>query len=499
MEERTYLLEMIGITKEFPGVKALDSVTFQLEAGSVHALMGENGAGKTTLMRCLFGLYLEDKGNILINGKQFKFSNPKHALEHGVAMVHQELNQVLKRNVMENLWLGRVPTKAGFVLHKKMYNETLKILNELEIDVSPKAIMSTLSIAKRQMVEIAKAISYNAKILVLDEPTSSLNNAEVSHLFKIINKLRAQGCGIVYISHKIEEILQISDMVSVMRDGKMISTTLAEDLTVNQILKQMVGRELTNVYPPKTNIVGRKILEVKNLSARYLNVKDVSFDLNKGEILGFAGLIGAGRTELMHCLFGTATISKGSIYLNGRKIKNANPREAKKNGFALVTEERRQAGIFGSLSVKENIAIASLKKNLIFKIMLSNKKINTNVKNQIKLLKIKVPSARARILSLSGGNQQKTIISRWLLAEPNIFLLDEPARGVDVGAKYEIHQIMIDLAKQGKSVIMVSSDLPELMGVCDRIVVMSNGQIAGEINPKVDTQEKVMQLAVKYV
>lgn len=499
MEERTYLLEMIGIDKEFPGIKALDSVTFKLEAGTVHALMGENGAGKSTLMKCLFGLYLEDKGNILLSGKQYKFSNPKHAMENGVAMVHQELNQVLKRNVMENMWLGRFPTKFGYIFHKKMYQDTVKIFRDLEINVNPKEKMSNLSVAQRQMIEIAKAVSYNAKILVLDEPTSSLSDKEVAHLFKIINKLKSQGCGIIYISHRMEEILKISDVISVMRDGKLIATTPAEDLTINQIIKQMVGRELTNRYPPKTNTVGRKVLEVKDLSAEFLNVKDVSFSLNKGEILGFAGLVGAGRSELMSCLFGVATVKSGSIHLNGQHITIKNSRQAKKYGLAYITEERRQTGIFGILSVKDNIAISSLDKNKIWKVILNNKKINEAAINQVKLLKIKTPSTKVRISALSGGNQQKAIFSRWMLTEPEIFLLDEPTRGIDVGAKYEIYQLMINMASKGKSLIMVSSEMPELFGVCDRIIVMSNGRVAGEINPKVDNQEKVMQFATKFI
>lgn len=506
--EKDILLEMRGIGKEFPGVKALDNVTFRLRHGSVHALMGENGAGKSTLMKCLFGIYSADRGEVFLDGKKVSFKNPREAMNAGVAMVHQELNQALKRNVMDNIWLGRYPTALGiYTLEGEMYKRTKEIFEDLSIDVDPKKIMSELSVSSRQMVEIAKAVSYNAKVLVLDEPTSSLNDAEVEHLFRIINKLRDQGCGIIYISHKMEEILRISDEVTVMRDGALIATEKAEKLTMEKIIKLMVGRELGNRFPEKTNKVGDTLLKVEGLSARYANLHDVSFELMRGEILGVAGLGGAGRSELLECIFGLLTRSGGNIYLDGKLIKNKDPIEAKKNGFALLTEERRATGIFGILDITENTVISNLSKYMTGKLWLSDKKMKKDTQWSIDAMRIKTPSRNTKIRSLSGGNQQKVIFGRWLLTEPRILLLDEPTRGIDVGAKYEIYQLIIGLASKGCSVIVVSSEMPELLGICDRILVMSGGRSAGEVKvPKQEEnydgkkiQEEIMSLAAKYV
>lgn len=499
MADNKYVLEMIGISKEFPGVKALDNVQLKVKPGTVHALMGENGAGKSTLMKCLFGVYIEDAGEIYIEGKKVKFSNPKQAMDNGVAMVHQELNQVLQRNVMDNIWLGRYPGKAGVVSDKEMYEETKKVLEELEIDVDPKIKMAKLSVSQRQMVEIAKAVSYNAKILVLDEPTSSLTEEEVKHLFRIINKLRARGCGIIYISHKMEEILQISDEVTVMRDGKWVDTKPAKELTTDKIIKLMVGRDLTNRFPPKTNKPGEVILEVKNLTATYQpSIKDVSFKLRKGEILGVAGLVGSKRTELLETIFGIAHHSEGEILLHGKKVENTNSRKAIRNGFALLTEERRATGIFGKLDIKSNSILANIDGYSKFGV-LDDKKMTKDTQWVIDSMKVKTPSQKTLISTLSGGNQQKVIIGRWLLTEPEILLLDEPTRGIDVGAKYEIYQLIIDLANKGKGIIVVSSEMPELLGICDRIMVMSNGRLAGEGLTNDLTQEDIMTMAAKYI
>lgn len=499
MADKKYILEMTDINKSFPGVKALDNVQLKVSPGTVHALMGENGAGKSTLMKCLFGVYIEDSGRILIEGKEIHFSNPKQAMDNGVAMVHQELNQVLQRNIMDNIWLGRYPSNGGIISEKTMYENTKKILDELEINVNPKTKMAKLSVSQRQMVEIAKAVSYNAKILVLDEPTSSLTTEEVEHLFKIINKLRNKGCGIIYISHKMEEILQISDDVTIMRDGKWIDTLSAKDLTTDKIIKLMVGRDLTNRFPPKTNKPSDVILEVNNLTGTYQpSIKDVSFKLRKGEILGVAGLVGSKRTELLETIFGIARHNKGELILHGKKVENKDSREAIKNGFALLTEERRSTGIFGQLDIKENTIIANIdgyKKGLL----LDNKKMEEDTKWVIDSMKVKTPSQKTHIKSLSGGNQQKVIIGRWLLTNPEILLLDEPTRGIDVGAKYEIYQLIIDLANKGKGVIVVSSEMPELIGICDRIIVMSNGRLAGEGKPEELTQEDIMAMAAKYI
>lgn len=500
-EDELVLLRMENIEKVFPGVKALDKVSLTVKRGTVHALMGENGAGKSTLMKCLFGVYNKDGGNIYLEGKEINFKSSKEALENGVAMVHQELNQALKRNVMDNMWLGRFPTVAKGIpitSEKKMYKATKEIFDELEIDVDPKMIMSKMPVSQRQMVEIAKAVSYNSKVIVFDEPTSSLTEEEVEHLFRIINMLRDRGCGIIYISHKMEEILRISDEVTIMRDGKWIATKSADSLTTDEIIKLMVGRELTNRYPPKDNVLGDVLLEVKDLTAEYSQLKDVSFTARKGEIIGVAGLDGSCRTELLENIFGIATRRSGKIMLEGKEIKNRNSRESIKNGFALLTEERRATGIFSILNIRENAVISSLKKYQVGP-FLSKKKMKESTDWCIKAMRIKTPDQETKIRSLSGGNQQKVILGRWLLTDPTVLLLDEPTRGIDVGAKYEIYQLIIDLADKGKTVIMVSSEMPELLGVCDRILVMSGGKLAGEVDAATTTQEEIMALAAKYV
>ena len=503
MAEQNILLRMEGICKTFPGVKALDNAQLTVRKGTVHALMGENGAGKSTLMKCLFGIYSKDAGHIYLDGKEINFKNSREALDNGVAMVHQELNQALKRNVMDNIWLGRYPKmgsgKLPVVSEKKMYDATMKVFDELGVKVNPKTVMSTMPVSQRQMVEIAKAVSFNSKIIVLDEPTSSLTETEVEHLFEIINMLRDRGCGIIYISHKMDEILRISDDVTIMRDGQYITTRAAKDLTMEEIIRLMVGRELTNRFPPKDNVVSdENIMEVQGLTAMYSHLKDVSFSLKKGEILGVAGLDSSGRTELLENIFGYATKKSGKIFKDGKQIGNRTPRESIQNGFALLTEERRATGIFGILNIQENTVISSLKKYLNYGFVLSNKKMAEKTKWSIDAMHIKTPSQKTKIRTLSGGNQQKVILGRWLLTQPDILLLDEPTRGIDVGAKYEIYQLIQDLAKQGKSVIMVSSEMPELLGVCNRILVMSGGRLAGEVNADTTTQEEIMTLAAKY-
>ena len=495
------LLRMEGISKSFPGVKALDNVQLTVRAGTVHALMGENGAGKSTLMKCLFGIYRKDEGHIYLEGKEVNFSNSREALDNGVAMVHQELNQALKRNVMDNIWLGRYPKMKGFPLvsEKQMFADTKRVFDELDIHVDPKTVMSQMPVSQRQMVEIGKAVSFNSKIIVLDEPTSSLTEEEVEHLFRIINMLRDRGCGIIYISHKMDEILRISDEVTIMRDGQYITTRPASELTKGEIIRLMVGREMTNQFPPKLeNPHTEDIMKVEGLTAQYSHLQDVSFTLKKGEILGVAGLDGSGRTELLENLFGAATKQGGTITKDGKVISNKTPHEAIANGFALVTEERRATGIFGILNIQENTVIASLK-NYLQGFLLNSGKMSEATGSMIKAMSIKTPSQKTKIQSLSGGNQQKVIFGRWMLTEPDILLLDEPTRGIDVGAKYEIYQLIQNLAKQGKSVIMVSSEMPELLGVCSRILVMSGGRLAGEVDADNTTQEEIMTLAAKYV
>ena len=498
--EQPALLEMRGITKEFPGVKALDGVSLTVRPGTVHALMGENGAGKSTLMKCLFGIYAKDSGTITLEGKEVNFKSSKEAMENGVAMVHQELNQALTRTVTDNLWLGRYPKVGGIMVSESiMRKRTKEIFDELEVHVDPRAIMSTLPVSQRQMVEIAKAVSYNAKVIVFDEPTSSLTETEVEHLFRIINMLRDKGCGIIYISHKMEEILRISDDVTIMRDGQYVATRPASELTMEEIIRLMVGRELTNRFPPKENVPGEVILEVEHLSGKYTRLKDASFQLRSGEILGIAGLDGSGRTEVLENLFGSMTKGGGTIRFKGREIKNRTPRESIKNGFALLTEERRATGIFGIRSILDNTVISNLKSYLMGGICLSDKKMRQDTEWAIQAMRIKTPSQDTQIRSLSGGNQQKVIIGRWLLTKPEVLLLDEPTRGIDVGAKYEIYELIINLAKEGKGVVMVSSEMPELLGVCDRILVMSGGLLAGEVDAKNTSQEEILTLAAKYV
>jgi len=497
MEE--YLLRINNVSKYFPGVQALDDVSMNIRAGTIHSLMGENGAGKSSLMKCLFGIYNADKGEFILDGKKVRFSNPRQAMENGVSMVHQELNQVHTRNVMENIWLGRFPIGLTGINHKKMYHDTLAIFDELSININPKAIIRSLSVSQRQMVEIAKAVSFDSKIIVFDEPTSSLTEVEVEHLFRIIYGLRDKGCGIVYISHRMNEILKISDEVTVLRDGKLIATSPASELTTDMIITQMVGRELSSVYPPKDNVPGEVVLKVEGLTAQYQNLQDVSFELRRGELLGVAGLVGAGRTEMLENIFGLATVKSGKIIKDGKIIKSKNSRQGKRNGFAMITEERRFSGILGVLNVRENALIASLKKCLAKGLYLSKKKMIKDANWVIDTLKVKTPGQNTRIMSLSGGNQQKVILGRWLLTQPDIYLFDEPTRGIDVGAKYEIYQIMIDLAKQGKAIIMVSSEMPELLGVCDSIMVMSNGYHTGTVNASETTQEEIMALAAERV
>ena len=498
--DQNLLLKMEGITKTFPGVKALDGVSFQLRPGTVHALMGENGAGKSTLMKCLFGIYAKDGGHIWLDGREVNFKSSREALDNGVAMVHQELNQALKRSVMDNIWLGRYPRIGGIAINeKKMYNDTMAIFNELGIDVDPRRIMSTMPVSQRQMVEIAKAVSYNSKVIVFDEPTSSLTEEEVEHLFQIINMLRDRGVGIIYISHKMAEIKRISDDITIMRDGQWVATRPAAELEMNDIIRLMVGRELTNQFPPKTNTPGKVYLEVNGVSGMYNQLKDVSFNARKGEILGLAGLDSSGRTETLEIIFGIRTRKSGTITLDGKACLNRNAGESIKNGFALLTEERRATGIFGVLNIRDNTVISSLHRHKRFLGWLSAKSQKEDTQFYIDAMRTKTPSQETKIRSLSGGNQQKVIIGRWLLTDPDVLLLDEPTRGIDVGAKYEIYQLILDLANKGKTVIMVSSEMPELLGVCDRIVVMSGGRVAGEVDARSTTQEEIMTLAAKYV
>ena len=500
-----YKLELKGICKSFPGVKALDNVQLSVRPGTVHALMGENGAGKSTLMKCLFGIYKMDAGEIYLDGEKIDIKDPDDAMSKGIAMVHQELQPVLARSVGENLFLGRFPTKnygpLKVIDHKKMYEDTKMWLDEVGMDFDPKAQLGSLSIGQMQSVEIAKAVSHQAKVVIFDEPTSSLSDKEVDALFRIMNDLRSKGVAMIYISHKMDEIKRIADDITVMRDGGYVGTWPAAEMTTDQIITKMVGRELTNVYPPRENKPGDEVvMEVKNLcSIHAKSFQNVSFQLHKGEILGFGGLVGAQRTELMEGIFGIRGVASGEVYMHGKKVNIKHPIDAMNAGIGLITEDRRGNGIFGCLSIKDNVGVSVYNKYLKAGFVLDHKKINTVVDDSIKKLRIKTPSMKEHIANLSGGNQQKVIVSRWLANDPDVLIMDEPTRGIDVGAKHEIYEIMNDLAKQGKAIIMISSEMAELLGMSDRVCVMCNGRLTGEITEKEEmSQANVMQFATQF-
>jgi methyl-galactoside transport system ATP-binding protein len=500
-----FLLEMRNISKEFPGVKALDEVSLQVRPGTVHALMGENGAGKSTLMKCLFGLYWPDQGEILLEGRPVRITEPKVALSHGISMIHQELHPIPHRSVMENIWLGRFPLrKVGpipFVDHGAMYKATEALFKGLGMAIDPATKVGSLSVSKVQSVEIAKAVSYNSKVIIMDEPTSSLTENEVEHLFRIIRDLKGRGVSIIYISHKMEEILKISDEVTIMRDGRRVGTWPANELTEDLIIRNMVGRDLTHRFPERQNVPGKVVLTVKGLtSPTAKSFKDVSFELRQGEILGIGGLVGAQRTELVEALFGLRAISAGSIEVKGKRVsvEGQTPNRAKDLGMALLTEDRRGSGIFPSLSVLENSLIADLRRYVRF-VLLDDRARRAAGARMVERLRVKTPSLATLMRDLSGGNQQKVLFGRWLLTEPEILLLDEPTRGIDVGAKFEIYTIIAELAKQGKSIVMISSEMPELIGMSDRIMVMCEGRVSGFLEGKSASQEEIMRLAAQFM
>lgn len=496
------LLEMSGVEKSFPGVKALDKAGITVKSYSVHALMGENGAGKSTLLKCLFGIYQQDAGEIIYLGQPSDFKTSKQALENGVSMVHQELNLVRQTTVMDNIWLGRYPMQQGigfFIDHDKMYRDTKAIFEELDIDIDPKTKVANLTVSQMQMVEIAKAFSYNAKVVIMDEPTSSLSEKEVQHLFKIIEKLKNKGCGIIYISHKMDEIFAICDEVTVLRDGQKVGSRIIAETNMDEIVSMMVGRELTQRFPPKDNTPQEVMLTVKGLTAKDTSsIKDITFDLRKGEILGVAGLVGSRRTDIVEVMFGLRQYHSGEVTLNGEDAVCHTSLQAIKKGFALVTEERRQTGIYAGLDISFNSLIANMGE-YVKSGLLDAKQMQKDTQWVIDSMNVKTPSHKTPIGSLSGGNQQKVVLGRWLLTQPDVLMLDEPTRGVDVGAKYEIYQLIIDLAKKDKGIIMISSEMPELLGVTDRIMVMSNGRLAGIVNTAETNQEEILQLAAKYL
>ncbi|HHQ6721992.1 TPA: sugar ABC transporter ATP-binding protein [Serratia fonticola] len=489
-----YVLEAEGISKQFPGVKALDNVSLKIKPGSVHALMGENGAGKSTLMKCLIGIYRPDAGTIKVKGQPVTFNDTLAALHSGISMIHQELNLVPHMTVAENIWLGREPAKLGFVNHEELNRKTRELLAHLKIKLDPETQLGTLSIANQQMVEIAKAVSYNADVLIMDEPTSALTEGEVVHLFAIIRELKQQGKGIIYISHKMDEIFAITDEVSIFRDGTSIASDKTENLTKQSLITMMVGRELTQMFPKFNNNIGEEVLRVAGLR-RSGWFHDISFAVKRGEILGVAGLVGAGRSEVMESLFGMHPAEGGEIYIEGLPVKIDSPSKAIEQGLAFLTEDRKKSGLFLVLSVVENMSIVNLSAYTSKNGFVSQTQMVKDCMEQISKLNIKTPTMDQIINNLSGGNQQKVLIARWLLAQPKILILDEPTRGIDVGAKAEIYRLISELAHRGVAIILVSSELPEILGMSDRVMVMHAGRITGILDKDEADQEKIMALA----
>ena len=493
------VLEIKNLSKSFGKNKVLDGINLTVRQGSVMGLMGENGAGKSTMMKCLFGIYTRDEGSISLLNKSIEFKNPKEALESGVAMVHQELNLCLDRTVTDNLFLGRYPTNFGIVDEIKMFESASSLFSSLNMNVNPKTIMRTMSVSQRQMVEIAKAVSYNAKLIVLDEPTSSLTEREVKKLFSIIRALQKKGVSFIYISHKMDEVFEVCDEVAVLRDGKMILSKPVAETDMNEIISARVGRSLDKRFPDVDNEPGEDFLKIENLKTKYAPVlEDISFTVRKGEILGLYGLVGAGRSELLEALFGIRTIESGSISINDKYLKFKSSKEAMAHGFALLTEERKLNGMFGKDTIEFNTVITNLNNYKTIGV-LSKRKIREAANREIETMRTRCLSADQGISALSGGNQQKVIIGKWLERSPDVFLMDEPTRGIDVGAKYEIYQLIIKMAKEGKTIIVVSSEMPEILGITNRIAVMSNRRLAGIVNTKETDQETLLRLSAKYL
>ena len=496
MANDEYLLQMVDVEKTFPGVKALKGVNLNVKRGEVHALCGENGAGKSTLMKCLIGIQPVTSGQIIFDGKPISKYNTSDALNMGISMIHQELSPVEYRPIMENIWLGREPVgKFGLVDHKKMYEDSKAVLKQIDLDVDPKTLMVNLTVAQMQMVEIAKAVSYNAKLIIMDEPSSSLTEREEQQLFTIIRRLKNEGRSIIYISHRLEEIFEVADTVTVFRDGTNVGEAAVKDITTEQLIAMMVGRPMDDLFPKIDTDKEGVVLKVENLS-HHKYFKNVSFEVRKGEILGFAGLVGAGRTEVMETIFGIRPHTEGQIYLHGKPVEIHNPGEAINMGISFLTEDRRGTGIFPLLSIDTNIAIPNYDKYLTKLGLVDQKAVDEACAKYVQAIEIKTPSLKQKIMNLSGGNQQKVLLARWLMTEPDVLILDEPTRGIDVGAKAEIYQLMSELAAQGKCIIMVSSELPEVIGMSDRIVVMHEGKITGILDNGPDvTQEVLMRYA----
>lgn len=497
------LVKMQGVSKEFPGVKALDNISFEINAGEVHILLGENGAGKSTLMKILSGVYTPTSGKIIVKGKEYSALTPKDSFENGISIIYQELSVINELSILENLFVGKLPTtkKAGVsvVDYKKMSEVAKEVLDKVGIKKDPKLFVEEISISEKQQVEIAKALASKADVIIMDEPTTSLTTSETEHLFGIIRQLKAEGKGIVYISHKMKEIKEIGDKVTVLKDGTYVGTENVADIEIDDLVKMMVGREISGTYRNESGIDLSKepvIFEAKNISRKDNRVKDVSFELHKGEILGFAGLVGSGRSELMNSIFGSEPKSNGQVFINGREVHIRNPYQAIKYGLGMVTENRRETGFLDNFSIKQNISIlpfikSSKLQGLIG--MVNNKLENEYAAKQKDDMKVKCASVEQNITELSGGNQQKVILGKWLAAETNIIIFDEPTKGIDVGSKSEIYMLMRRLALEGKGVLVISSELPELLSVCDKIVVFREGEIVETFNIADATEEKIVK------
>lgn len=489
-----YLLQMEGISKSFPGVHALDDVHLNVQAGTVHALMGENGAGKSTLMKILIGIYQPDTGTITLGGEPVRIADTATALRLGISMIHQELSPVPEMAVAENIYLGREPVnRLGLIDKRRMTADTSALLGELDLHINPRWPMKRLSVAQTQMVEIAKAISYDSRLIIMDEPTSAIPEREVEHLHRMITSLRESGVAIVYITHKLDEVFEISDYVTVLRDGKHVTTVPAAEMDRQGLVKTMVGRELTQMFPKEDVPIGDVAMSVRGLTRRGV-LEDITFDLRRGEILGLAGLMGAGRTEVLEAIFGITPVDAGTIEIDGRARQIRSPADAIRLGLALLTEDRKRTGIMGVLSVRDNMAVASLPRFSPGG-LLQLRRIDKACQDQRQALAIKTPSLHQLIKMLSGGNQQKVLVSRWLLTTPEILMIDEPTRGIDVGAKAEIHRLISQLAGQGKAILMVSSEMPEILGMSDRVLVMCEGRLTGEFSRAEATQERIMHAA----
>lgn len=491
------LLDMKQIIKSFNGVEVLHGIDFSLRAGTVHALMGENGAGKSTLMKVLAGVHKCDDGEIWLKGKKTEIQSPRHAQELGIAMIHQELSPVPEMTVAENIFLGREPRKGLFVDYKKMYADTEQLLGEMKVRVSPRAKIGRLKVADQQLIEISKAISLNADIIVMDEPTSAITDQEVEILFKTIADLKKKGTGIIYISHKMDEIFRIADDITVLRDGTYVNSWEAKDINNNTLIKNMVGRELNEIFPKIKVPAKDVVMEVRHFTKEN-QFEDISFQVREGEILGIAGLIGAGRTELMNAIFGLEKPDSGEVFFEGKKVEIRRPSDAIRHGIAYVTEDRKNEGLVLEMGVGQNITIASMK-TLSSGMFIKRQEEKKTIDDQIRALRIKVHSPRQLVGKLSGGNQQKVVLAKWMMKNPKLLILDEPTRGIDIGAKSEIYKLMGEFVEKGNSIIMISSEMPEAMGMSDRILVLSSGRLSGELSREEFVQEDIMKMAVSYI